>query len=568
MKILTEFPPEPKKDEMVCLDFETFGQTEGKLHRPNGTFALISVNLQRDPNTVYQLYDQHDLRKLTSVLKQGTWVFHNALYDLRQFQRYATIKPRFIWDAMLVDQSMRGGYYQTFSLGDLSRRWLGKYMEKETREEFITRTEVTPSMKKYAAQDVISTLQIAMLQQQTYSDDPGFRVYLEADEPMIFPVLDLQGFRVDVGKWTQMVTGFQEQATQLEKELGINVKSTQQVMSAAKKQGIHLQSTGADVLAEFSDKPFIQQVILARRYRDAVSKYGFKWLEENIEPDGKVYSNFHVTGGDKTGRMSSSNPNIQNIPQRKLSQYRECFIPSVKRVLDISDVVQQEPCITAYHTQDAALLGAIQDKVDIHLMVAQSIYSDPTLTKEDKEKRSHGKAINLGMVYGLSAFGLSKRTGLSLQDSERLIGKYFQKFPGVFAWIQQQHQSAYRNGYVTTALGRRSYLNLHDRSWENNAINSPIQGGAADLTKIWSRKNWELCKREGIPFSTVAYVHDEMVNDVPQEVLRESRKIQEQAFQEAAEKLYKGVQFEIESVAGKSWAAKALPTEVVEMNHE
>jgi DNA polymerase I len=568
MKIITELPPEPKKGELVSLDFETFGQTEGKLHRPNGTFACISINLERSPDTVYQLYDQNDLKKLVKVINKGTWVFHNSVYDLRQFRRYAEVKPRFIWDVMLLEQSMRGGYYQTFNLADCVRRWLNTHMEKEAREEFITRTELTPTMKRYAARDVVDTLKVALLQRSTYQDDFGFKAYLEADEPMIFPALDLKGFRVDVGKWTEMVNEFQAEATRLESELGINVKSPVQVRDAAKKQGLHLQDTSADTLIEYSDNPFIEQVILARRYRDAVSKYGLNWLEENVESDGLVYSNFHVTGADKTGRMSSSDPNIQNIPQRKLPQYRERFIASPGNVIDVSDVVQQEPCITAYHTQDRNLLESIRNKVDLHLAVARAIYDRPELTKEDKEERAIGKAINLGMVYGLSAFGLARKTGMTTESAERILGKYFQKFPGVFSWIQQQRQSAFRNGYVTTALGRKSYLNMYDRSWENNAINSPIQGGAADLTKRWARRDWELCRGAGIPFTTVAYVHDETVKDCPKEILKETLKIQSQSFTEAAEYLYKGVPFEIETVVGKSWAAKSLKSEVVEYDAE
>ena len=142
---------------MVCFDFETFGQEQRKIHRPTGTFACISVAIEGDKN-VYQLYEHTDLKKLERIIHKGTWVCHNALYDLRQFRRFATIKPRFMWDTMLADQSMQGGLYQTFGLADLSRRWLGKVMEKDVREDFSTLTEMTPAMKKYAAQDAMSTL--------------------------------------------------------------------------------------------------------------------------------------------------------------------------------------------------------------------------------------------------------------------------------------------------------------------------------------------------------------------------------------------------------------------------
>lgn len=566
MKILNELPPEPKKGELICMDVETFGQIEGKLHRPNGTFACISVNLQRDPETVYQLYDQHDLRKLVKIAKPGTWVFHNSLYDLRQMLRYTSIAPRYIHDTMLMEQALKGGYYLTFGLADLTRRYLGEYMDKEAREEFSTRTEMTPKIKTYAAKDVVKTIRIAMAQIRTYANDSGLKAYTVADEPMIWPVLDLQGFRVDVKGWEKMVKGFEAEATRLEQELGFNTMSGDQVKAACKKVGIHLQSTGADVLLEYAGTPIIDTILLARRYRKAKSTYGMRWLEENVESDGKVYADYHITGASMTGRMSCSSPNLQNIPQRKLPIYRERFLASEGYVLDISDVKQQEPCCLAWHTQDARLLKAIKSKEDLHLAVARNIFHDPTLTKENAgDKRAVGKQINLGTSYGLTAYGLAAKLNIDVPVAEGFLKQYFQTYSGVFAWIQQQRRSGFQKGFVTTALGRRSYLNLYDRGWENNAINSPIQGGAAELHKVWSRKVWEMCKRQGVPYTTVAWVHDETVRDIPKEVYKESMKIQHEAFQYAAQKLYPGVPFEIECEAGRSWAAKTLSTEVMEL---
>lgn len=570
--IITDLPPEVKKGQLVCFDFETFGQTWGKLHRPTGTFACISVAIEGDKNE-YQLYDSHDLKKLYQLIKKGTWVCHNALYDLRQFRRYVpNLQPHYVHDTMLVDQSMCGGLYQTYGLADLSRRWLEELMEKDVREDFGHMTEMTPAMKRYAAKDARKTLQIAQKQIAKYSDDMGFRAYQVADEPMLWPVMDMPGFRVDAGAWLEMAKVFEQRGTSIQAELGINVKSNPQVIDAARKHGIHLQSTGKDVLAEYADNEFIAKVLEARLYRDAASKYGQKWLENNVESDGKVYADFHIVGseqtGVKTGRMSCADPNLQNIPQRKLPEYRAKFIASDGAVIDVSDVKQQEPCITAWHTQDQHLLSAIQNHEDLHLAVARRIFNDPSLTKEDKEKRSIGKAINLGMTYGLTAFGLAERTGMSDQEAQSVITKYFRNYAGVFAWIGRQRQTGYKQGFVITALGRRAYLNLYDRRWENNAINSPIQGGAADMTKVWARKYWEACRKADIPYTTVAFVHDETVKDTPREVEKLSQKLNEQAFQEAATLLYKGVPFEIEVETGRSWAAKSIASEAVELGDE
>jgi DNA polymerase I-like protein with 3'-5' exonuclease and polymerase domains len=561
-------PPVAKKGQLVTLDFEMFDQPKNKLHRPTGRFALISVKLQDDP-VVYQLYDEKDLRKLVKVVDKGQWVFHNALYDLRQFRRWTEIKPRFIWDTMLLEQSMRGGLYQNYGLADLVRRWLGRQMEKETREHFAEGRELSPQMKTYAALDVINTEAVILQQIETYTKEPGFRAYKYADEPMIFPLLDLQGFRVDVPAWEFVAKEFERRGREIEEELGFNVYSQAQVIAnVQKKARIKLQDTRKETLQEFADNPIVAKIIEARMYRKASSTYGIKWLETNVEDDGKVYSDYHITGATTTGRMSSSDPNMQNIPQRKLQEYRTLFLASEGNIMGVWDVAQQEPCITAYHSQDKTLINAIKNGEDLHLAVARAIFDNPNLTKANKEERSIGKAINLGLTYGLTAYGLSARTNMTVDQAESMIRKYFMRYSGVHSYIQIQRQNAYRDGYVTTALGRRSYINPYDRKWENNAINSPIQGGAADFTKIWGRKVWEGTIAAGLPPTTVAFVHDETVYDTPKEIVKEMQPIIQDAFDCTAEFLYKNIPFAVEFEYGKSWAAKSLESEMIDLDME
>lgn len=571
--IVAGFPPEAKKGQLVTMDFEMFDQEKDKLHRPHGSFALISTKLEGDP-TVYQLYDEKDLRKLTKIVGKGTWTFHNALYDLRQFQRYATISPRFIWDTMLVEQAMNGGLYQNYGLADLTRRWLGRSMDKETREHFYHKRELGPEEKRYAADDVINTEAIAILQRSTYENDPRFKVYTHADEPMIFPILDLQGFRVDVAGWEPMVKEFAAKGKAIEAEIDINVYSSAKVKERlGSRYRIHVDSTANDILvslledAQGEARVFIEKVIEARMYRKAASTYGLKWLEKHVEADGKVYSDYHITGADLTGRMSSSGPNMQNIPARKLPVYRERFLASPGHILGIWDVSQQEPSITAYHSQDRRLLEALRSGESTHLAVARAIYDNPNLSKSTHKKEyDHGKQINLGLTYGLTEHGLSKRTGLTVEEAQAMITKYFRKFSGVHSYIQAQRQKAFRDGYVTTALGRRSYINPYDRKWENNAINSPIQGGAADFTKIWGRKVWELTRAAKLPQTLVAFVHDETVYDTPKEIARQQKPLIQEAFDCTAEFLYKNIPFAVEFEYGNNWGAKAIEAERIDLD--
>lgn len=546
MKLIAGLPPEAKRGEMVAMDVETFGQEDGKVHRPTGTFACLSIAYERNPDEVYQIYDQADIRKVLSAAKQGVWVFHNATYDLMQLRRFAPIKPRFIWDIMLVEQSLFGGYYTFFNLKDMSRRWLDIVVEKETRKEFSGSTEMTPKMKKYAADDAKDTLLIAIKQKAEYEGTSRLNTYNRIDEPMIWPILDMKGTPVDVGAWKAALVDFERQAHELEDALGFNVYSPVQVRKALASAGLHVRDTGEATLKAYAEYDIIQNILMARRYRKAVSTYGTKWLEEHVEADGKVYPSWHITGASMTGRMSSSNPNGQNIPARKLPIYRTFFVPSPGHVMSIEDVTQQEPCILAHESRDPVLLEAVRRGEDLHQAIADAIH----------QPRAIGKAINLGIGYGLTPQGLAARVeGIDEQEADRIVTAYFSRFRGVFSWIASNRSFAHANGYVTTVSGRRSYINPYDNQWQNNAINSPIQGGAADFTKMWVRNYWEECQ-SGLPYSLCLIIHDEGVKDIPKEVLRETNAASDGAFKRTAETLFPDVPFRFGRELGRSWAAK------------
>lgn len=547
-----------KKGEFVALDVETYGQPDGKIHRPNGTFACLSVATKTQ---TLQIYDPKEVKGVLRACKDGIWVFHNALYDLTQLRRFAEIPPRFIWDVMLVDQSMCGGLYQKYSLADLSRRWLNKRMRKDVRKDFSSADSMTKKMKDYALGDAVDTLKIAELQHKEYADTLAFNAYLKIDEPCIFPFLDMQGVPVDVDAWKKMAERFQAQANELEAELGLNVQSSAQVIVAAKKQGIHLANAKASSLEEFMDSPWIEKVLLAKRYRKAASTYGIKWLD-NVEEDGKVYSSYHITGTE-TGRKSSSNPNMQNIPARKLPEYRLRFVAQKDHVMVISDVNQQEPRITAWESKDEELIREIKNGVSTHLVVARTIYGNPKLTKKDAEEYANGKIVNLGVTYGMKKHKLARSLKTTEEIAERFLQQYFTRFRGVLSWISMQRMAARRDGFVKTAVGRRIYLNPYHHSFENNAINAPIQGGAADFTKMWSRKIWELSQKNGIPYYVCLDVHDELGAHVYRPHLKKYLKIKDEAFQMTAKSLYPGVPFEEETEVGRSWGVKQNREEAV-----
>lgn len=546
---------------MVCFDLEMYGQDVDKLHRPHGTFACISIAVE-GREEVYQLYDTAQLKKLFLSIDKGHWVGHNLLYDIKQLTRFLPIKPHTLHDTMLVEQALFGGYYQNFSLKDLVRRYLGEVMEKEVRDDFESRVEMTKEMKQYAAKDASYTLRIAQIQRREYEGGPGWSAYRDIDEKMIWPVLDMQGVPVDAGLWEKTTKEFEAVAEKNQAELGFNVNSQKQVLEAVKKAGIHILDTKADTLLAYAGIPVIDQILLTRMYRKATSTYGMKWLEKNVEADGKVYSGWKITGAE-TGRMSSANPNLQNIPQRKLPIFRTFFTASKGNMFVVDDVSQQEPCILAYESKDRILTNAIIDGEDLHLTVAREIFNDPTMQKSDP-RRGIGKTINLGTSYGLSEHGLSKKLDISTEEAAKFLRQYFMRFTGVFNWIGQMRQSARQSGYIKTSAGRRVFMNPYDNQSENNAINAPIQGGAADFTKMWVRKYWEKCHENGLPYTLCLIVHDETGYNTPKEIIKDTNKIRAEAFQETAQTLFPGIPFKSEFEIGRSWAAKSIKEEMVE----
>jgi DNA polymerase-1 len=564
MKIIEGIPPELSKGQLVAIDSEFYGQVKGRLHRPHGTFACMSIT--SDGKTVYQIYDEKEIKDALHAIRNGIWVFHNALYDIRQLRRYATISPRYIHDTMLVDQSMFGGYYVHFSLKDLVRRWLKERMKKEVREEFQATDKMNKEMKQYAAMDAVKTLQVAKLQIKEFYDDPAFKAYTLIDEPMIFPILDMPGVLVDLESWGTMVDEFKVKATELENELEVNVFSKAKVIAGAAKHGVHIRDTKAETLKDYKDNLFIAKVLEARMYRKAVSTYGRKWLEKNVEEDGRVYSGYRITGAE-TGRMSSAGPNMQQIPARHLPKYREMFPAAKGNVILVADVSQQEPRILAWESRDEELMKAFKSGEDIHLYTARLVYNEPKMKHEDK-RRDDGKTLNLGLSYGLSSYGMAVRTGKTEQECAFLIERYFTRFRGVAVWIDLKRAEATKKEYITTASGRKVYMNPYSHSMPNNAINAPIQGGAADFTKMWDRKIWEQCRRMKIPYPVDRIVHDEIVMEVPKTMLKTYEIVIDDAFQETAKTLYSPIPFAMEMKHGATWACKKLAMVEEELGEE
>jgi DNA polymerase-1 len=277
----------------------------------------------------------------------------------------------------------------------------------------------------------------------------------------------------------------------------------------------------------------------------------------------RVHTLFNQTGS-VTGRLASSNPNLQNIPIRTEigQQVRHGFVAEGDSVLLSVDYSQIELRIVAHMSGDETMLGAFRKNQDIHATTAAAIYAIP-LKEVTKEQRRHAKAINFGLMYGMSPFGLSNSTGLTLAESEDFVKAYFQEFPGVKKYLDGMRQIAAEQGYVETLLGRRRYFpnlrsqtnfNLRRRE-EREAINAPIQGTAADIIKLAMLHLPAVLTKAGLTSRLLLQVHDELILECSKAELSETARLVQHTMETACQL---AIPLTTEARSGKNWGEMSV----------
>ena len=301
-------------------------------------------------------------------------------------------------------------------------------------------------------------------------------------------------------------------------------------------------STSASVLEGMrGDHPVVDLILEQRELSKLKSTY-VDALPAAINPaTGRVHTSFNQTGS-VTGRLASSNPNLQNIPIRTElgRRVRKGFIADEGNVLLAIDYSQIELRIVAHMAQDEKMLAAFSSGQDIHSTTGAGIYG-VRLEDVTKEMRRHAKAVNFGLIYGMSAFGLTRTTNLTLAESEDFVAAYFEKFPGVKRYLDNTRKVASEQGYVETLLGRRRYFpslkNPTNKNQRNNeeraAINAPVQGTAADIMKIAMLKVADALAASTLTGRVLLQVHDEVVIECPRTELDDTIRIVKDAMETA-----------------------------------
>jgi DNA polymerase-1 len=303
-------------------------------------------------------------------------------------------------------------------------------------------------------------------------------------------------------------------------------------------------STSAEVLEALRGKHPVVDWILEYRELSKLKSTYLDALPQEVNPEtGRVHTSYNQTGS-VTGRIASSEPNLQNIPIRTDigREVRKAFIASPGYWLLSADYSQIELRIVAHMSDDQAMLAAFRAGQDIHAATAAAIYGVP-LEAVDKAQRRRAKSINFGLIYGMSAFGLTRATDLTLAEAEDFVEAYFRKFPGVKRYLDGVRRLAAEQGYVETLMGRRRYFpglkNQSDRNTRNReereAINAPIQGTAADIMKIAMIRLPPALKQAGLSGRMILQVHDELVIECPEKELTQTAAIVQKVMAGAAQ---------------------------------
>ena len=487
-------------------------------------------------------------------------VAHNAKYDYIIFARNGLIVSPLTFDTMLaefiVDPSSRH-----LGLKNLAANRLGEEMVHI--EELIGKGKKQVSMAEvpveaaaaYAAADAETTLRLLPIMQKDLGRVNGTKLLAEIDMPLT-PVLagmEMTGVLLDQPFLKKMSVELARRIAEIEKQVfdsvgkPFNINSTQQLSEVlfvrlrleppdkGNKTASGHFSTSAEVLEALRGKhPVVDWVLENRELSKLKSTYLDALPEAVDEKTGRVHTSYSQIGA-VTGRLSSNNPNLQNIPIRTDlgRRVRNGFIAEKGNVLLSVDYSQIELRIVAHMAQDEAMLKAFRAGDDIHATTAAAIHGIG-LEAVTKEMRRHAKSINFGLIYGMSAFGLTRTTDLTLAEAEDFVQAYFTQFPGIKKYLDGIRRQAAEVGYVETLLGRKRYfpalqgkavsVQLKNRE-EREAINAPIQGTAADIMKIAMIKIPPALQSAGLRGKMLLQVHDELVLECPRDEMEKTARL-------------------------------------------
>ena len=489
---------------------------------------------------------QADLFKGIFAKESTTKIAQNIKYDMSVLRNYGIEIKGATYDTMLahylIEPEKRHGMdalalaylsYEPMSIENL----IGK---KGAKQGNMREVELN-LIKEYAAEDADITLQLKpFLDKQLTTNPKALQLLHEVEMPLarVLSAIECEGVNLDVPFLLEMsktleadskavqekiyATAGQEFNIASPKQLGEILFEKLKLDPKAKKTKTGQYMTGEEVLSKLESEHEIASLILDFRELQKLKSTYVDALPALISPKtGRIHTSF-MQAVTATGRLSSKDPNLQNIPIRTVRgrEIRKAFIPRDENHLILSaDYSQIELRIMAAFSKDESMLDAFNNGLDVHKATAAKVFHVP-LEEVTSDMRRKAKTVNFGIIYGVSAFGLAAQLGISRTEAKEIIDQYFIEFPKVKTFMDQSIADARENGYVETVLGRRRYLrdilsaNMNERGFaERNAINAPIQGSAADMIKVAMIQIQDFLEKENLQSKMILTVHDELVFD-------------------------------------------------------
>ncbi len=547
-----------------------------------GQGFYIPIGHQRSPQLDWPLVRSALQPVLEDPAKKITG--HHLKFDCLVFSRYGLNPANLAFDTMLAEWLLDSSS-RRLGLKEMALAYLN--VEMTHIEELIGKGKNQISMAEvplekaalYAAADAEVTLRLTGLLREKLTAQ-GMNKLMEEMEMPLVPVLiamEQAGIGLDVDFLRAMSAELAERQREIEAQIQqavgmpFNLNSTQQLSNIlfknlqlvppdrGKKTASGHYSTSAEVLEELRGKHPVVDLILEYRELSKLKSTYLDALPAQINPEtGRVHTSYSQTGS-VTGRLASSDPNLQNIPIRTElgRQVRKAFVAAPGQVLLSVDYSQIELRIVAHMAQDQTMIAAFRAGQDIHAATAAAIFRVP-IEQVSKDQRRQAKAVNFGLIYGMSAFGLSRGTDLTLAEAENFVKAYFEQFPGVKSYLDGIRRQAALQGYVETLFGRKRFFpnlitpinQMMKNREEREAINAPIQGTAADLLKLAMIRLPGTLKAQGLNARILLQVHDELVLECPQsELMAAARSVRE-----TMENVYPlSVPLSTEARWGKNW---------------
>jgi DNA polymerase I len=432
--------------------------------------------------------------------------------------------------------------------------------------------------QEYAAQQADVTLQLWMQFKQRLAAERMIAMYETIERPLIPVLLGMEqaGIKVDANALRKLSSDFEKRMIELERDIHktagreFNVGSPKQLgeilfdeqkLPGGRRSKTGAWSTDASILEELAEQghPLPVKILEHRQISKLKSTYTDALVRELDAKTGRVHTSYMMTGA-ATGRLASTEPNLQNIPVRTEEgrKIREAFIAEAGHKLMSADYSQIELRLLAHVADIKSLKEAFARGDDIHAITASGMFGVP-VKGMDPLVRRRAKAINFGIIYGISAFGLANQLGIGQAEAREYIAKYFERYPGIRDYMEQTKDYARKNGYVKTPFGRKVHLkHINDRNQgmrafsERAAINAPLQGGAADIIKRAMIRLPGALKAGRLKAQMLLQVHDELLFEVPDKEIDRAKEVARKVMESAATL---SVPLVVETGVGSNWAA-------------